>query len=210
MSAQDTATRKRLTREERREQTRRHLIEAAGEVIVAHGFEGASIDAITEAAGYTRGAFYSNFSSKEELFVELCDHKLGEFAEEVVPAIRAAAPADKAAVAARLLTEGSPRPEAMLLLELARLRMTNDEVGELMEGFEESFTAMIAGMITEFGDDLVDAEPDLIEDAARTLVAAIIGIVFLGHVGFGDQAMAERLLTGAVIATFSPPSNTDG
>jgi AcrR family transcriptional regulator len=62
---------KRLTRAEKQAQTRSALIDAAQTVFLAEGFTGASVEKITAAAGFTRGAFYSNFGSKEELFVEL-------------------------------------------------------------------------------------------------------------------------------------------
>ncbi|MGB3414067.1 MAG: TetR family transcriptional regulator [Microbacteriaceae bacterium] len=56
-----------------RERTRARLLEAALTVFAEHGVPGASIEIITEAAGFTRGAFYSNFESKEELFFELSE-----------------------------------------------------------------------------------------------------------------------------------------
>ncbi len=61
----------RMTRSESRARTRAALIRAAGEVFVERGFHAASVEAIADRAGFTRGAFYSNFSSKEELFAEL-------------------------------------------------------------------------------------------------------------------------------------------
>lgn len=61
----------RLARAEQREETRRRLIESAAAVFARVGFEAAAIDAITEEAGYSRGAFYSNFESKDELFLLL-------------------------------------------------------------------------------------------------------------------------------------------
>jgi AcrR family transcriptional regulator len=66
----------RLSRAERQAQTRSALLEAAAQVFVERGFEGASIEAITEKAGYTRGAFYSNFGSKAELFAELLQERV--------------------------------------------------------------------------------------------------------------------------------------
>jgi AcrR family transcriptional regulator len=66
----------RLTRGERQAQTRQELLDAAARVFVERGFEGASIEAITDEAGYTRGAFYSNFSSKAELFAELLQQRV--------------------------------------------------------------------------------------------------------------------------------------
>ncbi|CAN5724457.1 TetR/AcrR family transcriptional regulator [soil metagenome] len=61
----------RLSRAEQREVTRQRLIEAAGRVFCRMGFEAAPIDVIAEEAGFSRGAFYSNFESKDELFLEL-------------------------------------------------------------------------------------------------------------------------------------------
>lgn len=61
----------RLTRAERQEQTRKELLDAAARVFVKRGFSGSSVEEISAEAGYTRGAFYSNFRSKKELFVEL-------------------------------------------------------------------------------------------------------------------------------------------
>jgi AcrR family transcriptional regulator len=61
----------RLTRSERQAQTRRELLDAAARVFVKRGFTGSSVEEISAEAGYTRGAFYSNFRSKNELFIEL-------------------------------------------------------------------------------------------------------------------------------------------
>src|SRR3954462_8690122 len=63
----DVTQRKRLTREESRAQTRERLIEAAYTVFARDGLEAASIEDVAEVAGYSRGAFYSNFVSKDEL-----------------------------------------------------------------------------------------------------------------------------------------------
>jgi AcrR family transcriptional regulator len=67
----------RLTREQSRDQTRERLLDAAHAMFMKKGFVGASVEDIALAAGYTRGAFYSNFGSKAELLVELLrrDHE---------------------------------------------------------------------------------------------------------------------------------------
>lgn len=59
----------RWTQERRRQHTRDLLLDAAQEVFTARGFEGASLEEIADAAGYTRGAIYKHFGSKEELFL---------------------------------------------------------------------------------------------------------------------------------------------
>jgi AcrR family transcriptional regulator len=66
----------RLSRAEQQQRTRAALLDAAGEVFAERGFQGASVEAIAERAGFSRGAFYSNFSSKDELFAELLQDRV--------------------------------------------------------------------------------------------------------------------------------------
>ena len=67
----------RLTREQSRDQTRQRLLDAAQSIFLTKGFVAASVEDIAELAGYSRGAFYSNFASKSELFLQLLkrDHE---------------------------------------------------------------------------------------------------------------------------------------
>src|SRR5580692_142570 len=72
-------TRQRLTRQESRLETRTRLLESAAQLFARGGYEGASVDLIAESAGYSKGAFYSNFENKEAIFLELLDaHKRRE------------------------------------------------------------------------------------------------------------------------------------
>jgi AcrR family transcriptional regulator len=69
MSKTMSKPRKRLTREESRAQTRATLIAVGREHFIRHGLGGAVAEKIAEDAGYSRGALYSNFDGKEELFL---------------------------------------------------------------------------------------------------------------------------------------------
>jgi len=64
---------RRLTREEARQRTRERLLDAAADVFKRLGYHGASLEAVAEAAGYTKGAVYSNFDTKADLFMALLD-----------------------------------------------------------------------------------------------------------------------------------------
>ena len=64
-----------LSRAERREQTRDDLIAAADRLFVDGGFHATSLDQIAAAAGYTKGAVYSNFASKEDLFFAVYERR---------------------------------------------------------------------------------------------------------------------------------------
>ena len=70
--------RQRLTRLEQQARTRSQLMKAAAKVFSRKGMKGASIDEVTQEAGYTKGAFYANFRSKEELFLAILDERFGE------------------------------------------------------------------------------------------------------------------------------------
>jgi len=56
--------------------TRRDLMEAARRIFARDGFEMARLQDIAEAAGKTRGAFYANFSDKEDVFFALFEENL--------------------------------------------------------------------------------------------------------------------------------------
>jgi AcrR family transcriptional regulator len=62
-----------LTAERRRQQTREYLLQAAAQVFAERGFHEATLDEVAAAAGYTKGAVYSNFKNKEDLFLALLE-----------------------------------------------------------------------------------------------------------------------------------------
>lgn len=62
----------------RRAETRRRLIEAAYAVFCEMGIRDAPVEEICDRAGFTRGAFYSNFASKEELFLAVYQDQMTE------------------------------------------------------------------------------------------------------------------------------------
>ncbi|MFE5215548.1 MULTISPECIES: TetR/AcrR family transcriptional regulator [unclassified Streptomyces] len=80
---EDTA--KRVTR--RRVRTRARLLDAAFEVFAVKGFGRVSIEEICEAAGYSRGAFYSNFATLDELFFALYRERADLIASQVAEAL---------------------------------------------------------------------------------------------------------------------------
>lgn len=93
----------------KRRQTQARLLDAALDAFADRGFYGTSVEDLCERAGFTRGAFYSNFSSKDELFVALyqrqAEHILatltdiapvaGDSLEEVLTGLVAAIPRDR-------------------------------------------------------------------------------------------------------------------
>lgn len=76
-------TAKRLTRQESRDLTRQQLLDAAQKLVAEKGLGATSVEDIASEAGFSRGAFYSNFASKNDLFIEMLrrdhDQSIQEF-----------------------------------------------------------------------------------------------------------------------------------
>jgi AcrR family transcriptional regulator len=75
------------TRAERQAQTRGELVDAAERLFTAQGFHATFLEAVADAAGYTRGAVYSNFASKEDLFFAVYERRVEAFLPELSRAL---------------------------------------------------------------------------------------------------------------------------
>ena len=89
----------RISRAERRAETRERLIDAAERRFTRDGFHATSVDAVAEDAGFTKGAVYSNFAGKEELFFAVYERHVEQRAAEL-DAVVAAAPSTRAEIRA--------------------------------------------------------------------------------------------------------------
>src|SRR4051812_6857890 len=72
----------RLSRPDQVERTRAMVLDAARRVFLRQGYGGASVDAIAEEAGFSKGVVYSQFTGKADLFLALLDQRISERAEE--------------------------------------------------------------------------------------------------------------------------------
>jgi AcrR family transcriptional regulator len=68
---------------ERKARTRAELVTAAERLFKRDGFHGTSVDAIADEAGYTKGAVYSNFTGKEDLFFAVYERRVTDRAKEL-------------------------------------------------------------------------------------------------------------------------------
>ena len=103
----------------RRVRTRANLLEAAFAVFAAKGFGRVSIEEVCEAAGYSRGAFYSNFDSLDELFFALYQQRADLIADQVSGALALDGPDLDVPAAVDRVTE-------VLLLDLDWLLVKTD------------------------------------------------------------------------------------
>ncbi len=80
----------RLLRHEKKAQTRNGLLETARRVFIEQGYHNTTLDQVAEAAGFSKGAVYSNFKSKGDLFLALLDELMEERLRELSVQLEAA------------------------------------------------------------------------------------------------------------------------
>ena len=148
----------RLTRAQRRQQTRDRLLDAAGQVFARRGFHAATVDEVADAAGYTKGAVYSNFANKDELFLALLDQRLAAQLQQV-EALYAIESSEELLAAMRGRTEqefAAARDFGVLMVEYSLYAMRNPAAqAELAERYRQ-LRGRLAELITErYADAIV-------------------------------------------------------
>lgn len=149
-------TAKRPTRAEKQIQTRERLIDAAARVFARRGFQAATVEEIAEHAGYSHGAVYSNFSSKEELFLAVFEQYMSERIAEVARAseVEGTFPERARAAADQWMTRfGEDRETFLLHLEFmihaARNPQLSRQLGERMAALRLEVERRIAQRAAE-------------------------------------------------------------
>jgi AcrR family transcriptional regulator len=139
----------RLTRAESHAQTRERLLLAARKVFARHGFGGASVDMIAAEAGYSKGAIYSNFETKEAILFEL----LERYAEEQIGDFKAIMKLDPAAtrdaINLWLDTMNADVDWDVVNMELQLHARRNPEFAERFYALEERLTKFYADILAE-------------------------------------------------------------
>jgi AcrR family transcriptional regulator len=150
----------------KRRQTQARLLDAALDAFAERGFYGTSVEDVCERAGFSRGAFYSNFSSKEELFVALYDRQ----ATRSLEALTALAPSEHASLDAVIadLVAAVPQDRRWFLVstEFALHAVRNPDVrtalAQARAHVRASFAARFAEVLDRLGHELTVPVDDLI------------------------------------------------
>jgi AcrR family transcriptional regulator len=186
---------KRLTRQERQAETRQRLLDAAAKAFIKHGFQGASVEEICAEAGYTRGAFYSNFETKEQMFVELLHQRVyDEYRSRVAELPTDVHPADAIRLGAEQLRErySGPREDWIfaLWLECLAHAARHPEFRSLAATFWSGTRQMAAAAISA-GYEQIGREPPIEpKDIAAAFIAIDIGLV-VQHMVDPDEVPLE-------------------
>lgn len=163
-----------LTRVQRKQQTRDRLLEAAREVFLCHGYHAASLDQVAEQAGLTKGAVYSNFAGKDDLFLAVHARRVHERVQEVEAVGRDGGLEGIGRANARLLTArraGEPEWGA-LLLEFTAYALRRPDVRRRFIKEHRKLIDAIAGSI----DAAAARGANVLPLPARTLALAAVAI----------------------------------
>lgn len=161
----------------RRAETRARLMDAAFRVFAEKGYGHVTIEDVCEAAGYTRGAFYSQFESLEELFFLLYDQWAGRTAEQVRAAMEGAdAVVDLPGVVERIVdTLLLERDWLLIKFDFLLYSARNPELAHRWEVHRAQLRKVIEERLVASGIGFHKAI-DSVTDTARAIIAAYDGV----------------------------------
>jgi AcrR family transcriptional regulator len=140
----------RLTRAQQQALTRERLLAAAEQVLARHGYGGASIDLITAEAGYSKGAIYSNFESKEAVFLELLRVYMERDMAELARIVSLPAHQLSAALSAWLETMHCDSDCPLLVTELQLHARRNPAFAKRYYALQDQQTGALARILERF------------------------------------------------------------
>jgi AcrR family transcriptional regulator len=131
--------------------TRARLIQSAEKVFARDGFEAAKLEEIAADAGYTRGAFYANFDSKEDLFFALLEREIGARIGALEREMNRVAEPDAKLKAMRdfFLTKTMDRRWCLLALEFKLFAVRHPEVRHRLAEMHRRFVGPRVGFLEE-------------------------------------------------------------
>jgi AcrR family transcriptional regulator len=189
-----------LTQERRRQQTRDHLLAAAAEVFARRGYHEATVEEIAKAAGFTKGAVYSNFEGKEDLFLTLTEAHVSELLSRVQGMIDSSeAPAgDRLEEFAKLAAENFEREKASsaLALEFWLYASRHPTARERLAAIDRAQSAAIESMVRDEQRRRGQAGARQADVIAKLVVALFHGI---GVVGMIDPEAVDATFFEAAV-----------
>lgn len=185
-------------RSERRARTRAQLLDAAARVYARRGFDGATVDEVAEEAGFTKGAVYDHFGSKEKLLFALLDEHLAEqIAEQLTLFDPALATSERPRAGAdRWMQELEEDPDAFRLFVEAWLHGQRDaELRTLVLGGVEAWRSTLRGFgAVRTAEASFEPSEPLLDQIANVMLALGTG---MGILKLADPDRVPARLLGA-------------
>ena len=186
-----------------KERTRERLLDAAAAVFAKRGIEAASLDEVAEAAGYTKGAIYSNFASKTDLIVALIERRIAAQAEAAEAALDGMTLEEGLrALDQEAHREGVDREWIVLAMEFWLQAMRDERARAAMAERYELARGLSAGMLARKYAEAGEEPPLPPRELAIVIEALGVGVAVQSlldpaRVSMGLQAKAVGLLLAA-------------
>lgn len=201
----------RLLRYQKQAQTRAGLLETAREVFIQRGYHRTTLAAVAEAAGFSKGAVYSNFKSKDDLFLAILDQLMDERVREVAADWAASAGAgDRARDFARRVARRRMRLGAhwsLLLMEFWTHAVREEK---LRRAFAERHTRLVEAVGRELERAAIELGERLRGPASEwSRTASAVGHGLTLEWLLDPASVSEELLTDLLILTYEHATAPD-
>lgn len=195
----------------RRAQTRDRLIDAALTVFAERGVGGASVEEICDTAGFTRGAFYSNFETKDDLCLAVLERQTDEdmaAARRAIASVASAGPeggatprdTDALIAAAIAVFLSAQRADRRWVLASSELRLYAAREASLREAYlsltrrtGDLFAALVTEAAAGLGYELAVSGPDAVSVLHAVFDHGAVDALIQGRPA-ADEARAQQLV----------------
>ena len=167
--------RKRLTREESKAKTRQELIRAANRLFLRNGYVATSLANIAEEAALTKGAVYSNFESKEDLFLALLQEPDPEWTgPHDVDGLTGAGPAERTRnFGAYAASQFPSRRHAALFFEMNAAALRSERTRKWVANHNDLFFEQLGERLRTLFE-MPDADARTLGFIAQSLYAGLV------------------------------------
>jgi TetR/AcrR family transcriptional regulator, transcriptional repressor of aconitase len=191
--------RRRLTRDEKRQETKEKLLRSAEFLFNQGGYEKASVDLIAENAGFSKGAFYSNFESKESIFLELLESSKRRNIEALESLLAQEMSAKELLSAIRSYKSGpdSDFDFAQLAVEFQLQASRDATFAKAYAKLNRDYRDSLIGVLEKFYAKLGRTPPAPVKDLADILMATMSGLLL--QAADAPANVRKRLVSEAML-----------
>jgi TetR/AcrR family transcriptional regulator, transcriptional repressor of aconitase len=186
----------RLSREENQARTRSRLLAVAKQHFAREGYAASSLERIAEEAGFSKGAVYSNFAGKDELFLGVLEEHGRASLDEILEAVKGAENIDKAIdrIAAWATRSSRLGNWPMLILEYSRIAQPEDTFRKSQEKVLRAQWKALGEVLLQF-DATLDIKPEV-------LGALVFELTYAPAMSFVSKPTSGDLLRVALRGLF--------
>ncbi|MEV0947415.1 TetR family transcriptional regulator [Rhodococcus sp. NPDC049939] len=189
---------------------RQRLLDAAAEEFAERGFNAARLTEVARRAGFTKGAVYSNFESKQDLFAELFAQRSLELAGRVLSEIAGMSPSDAAGRSGEAIASSMVRDQgwALLVLEFGVLAARDPQIAQAYQRERRQLRGRLIELIGERAREWGVEDTLDVRTTAISLMALISGLVL--EYSVDPEEVDQPAMGAAVTALFAGALATAG